>query len=706
MWTRNCGICVAHWLEPNEQVPLSAAEVSICPSCGSALEETSHGELGCMLCLLRIGLSGDESSKDSGPAKDDRFGIYLIDQHEDGSLYMLGRGAMGVTYRAIDTTLQRRVALKIINIDVATRSAEARERFMRGARAAAALRHENVATIYQFGIREESGQCFYAMELVEGETLEERVRRTGPLDARTTIAIGQQVADALAAAEKRGLVHRDLKPANLMLVRPEEETPDPQRHNEKLLVKVIDFGLAKAIKAEVDSMALTKGGFVGTPAFASPEQFENDALDVRSDIYSLGVTLWVALTGRNPFSGRSVEEIRSARQSGALPIEQLKAARVPSRLIALLESMLALEPAARPGTQDLMLRVRRCYAQANGLTKPIRLAFATGLVLMMAVLAFFFLWPSHSGLPQLHKKAPLNAAGTSNLQARDAYLKGRSLWSKRYYPTLKQAIEFFEKATALDPNYAQAYAALAETYSLVADADPLIGRSEDYAKAKAAARKAMELDPTLAAPHTALGLVAMNYEWDWATSEEEYKRAIELDPKYPTAHHWYAEMLCAQGRSDEAVAEIKWAHQLDPKSSVIESDTGKILFFGRRYDDAVEALQTALKSDPTFITAHQFLAQVYTEKALYDKALIEFKAGEGSDLELHPWTNANIGRTLALAGRKGEALQKLHELLDIRKGHELEPQVFIPIYIGLGEKDEVFALLEKEYDVRSVGLTL
>ena len=207
---------------------------------------------------------------------------------------------MGVTYRATDTSLQRKVALKIIKTDIAERSADARERFMREARAAAALRHENIATIHQFGMRLETGQYFYAMELIEGETLEERVRRAGPLNARTTIKIAQQVTSALAAAEKRGLVHRDLKPANLMLVSTDGETARVT-NNAKLLVKIIDFGLAKAIHTQTDPKSLTHDRFVGTPAFASPEQFEHSALDVRSDIYSLGETLWFALTGKTPF---------------------------------------------------------------------------------------------------------------------------------------------------------------------------------------------------------------------------------------------------------------------------------------------------------------------------------------------------------------------------------------------------------------------
>ena len=307
-----------------------------------------------MSCLLRAGIGSEEETvQDSTPDALEggmRFGVYEIDCHADGSLYELGRGAMGVTYRATDTSLQRKVALKIIKTDIAERSADARERFMREARAAAALRHENIATVYQFGMRLETGQYFYAMELIEGETLEERVRRAGPLDARTTIKIAQQVTSALAAAEKHGLVHRDLKPANLMLVSPDGETADVS-NNKKLLVKIIDFGLAKAIHTQTDPKSLTHDRFVGTPAFASPEQFEHSALDVRSDIYSLGETLWFALTGKTPFAGRTVEEIHRAQKSNVLPVEQLKAAHVPPRLRSLLESMLALEPASRPGTQ-------------------------------------------------------------------------------------------------------------------------------------------------------------------------------------------------------------------------------------------------------------------------------------------------------------------------------------------------------------------
>jgi serine/threonine protein kinase/Flp pilus assembly protein TadD len=367
---------------------------STCSNCGGVLEETPGGGLGCMSCLLRAGIGSEEETvQDSTPDALEgglRFGVYEIDCHPDGSLYELGRGAMGVTYRATDTSLQRKVALKIIKIDIAERSADARERFMREARAAAALRHENIGTIHQFGMRLETGQYFYAMELIEGETLEERVRRAGPLDARTTIKIAQQVTSALAAAEKHGLVHRDLKPANLMLVSRDSETAHVT-NDKKLLVKIIDFGLAKAIHTQIDPKSLTHDRFVGTPAFASPEQFEHAALDVRSDIYSLGETLWFALTGKTPFAGHSVEEIHRAQKSNVLPIEQLKAAHVPSRLRSLLESMLALEPASRPGTHELSAQLQRCSPEARSVRRTHVTLAAAALLILGASAAIIFL---------------------------------------------------------------------------------------------------------------------------------------------------------------------------------------------------------------------------------------------------------------------------------------------------------------------------
>ncbi|PYJ26402.1 MAG: hypothetical protein DME90_11840, partial [Verrucomicrobia bacterium] len=383
----------------------SSQQISTCPNCGAALEETSGGGGGCKFCLLQAGIgSREETVHDSTPAPLEggvRFGVYEIDCHADGNLCELGRGAMGVTYRATDTSLQRKVALKIIKTDIAERSADARERFVREARAAAALRHEHIATVYQFGVRLETGQYFYAMELIEGETLDERVRRAGPLDARTIIGITEQVTSALAAAEKQGLVHRDLKPANLMLINPDDPkvTGSDQARSKRSriralrksgipMVRIIDFGLAKALHSATDPKSLTHDKFVGTPAFASPEQFEHSALDVRSDIYSLGETLWFALTGKIPFAGRTPSEILRAQKSNVLPTEQLKVAHVPHRLKSLLESMMAFEPASRPGTSELAARLQRCSPEADSVRRT-RAGLAAAFILILGATGFF-----------------------------------------------------------------------------------------------------------------------------------------------------------------------------------------------------------------------------------------------------------------------------------------------------------------------------
>src|SRR6476646_3861862 len=365
--------------------------IPICPDCGTRLEGGFSRNLGrCMICLLRVGFDDVEEPNEAPPSSvADRLGNYRIARRDDGSLWELGRGAMGVTYRAVDTSLKRPVALKLIDSEWAKRGAEARERFMREARTAASLRHPNIATVYHFGIREESGQCFCAMELVEGETLETRVRRTGPLDTLTTIDIALQVSSALAAAEKQGLVHRDLKPSNLMLVVAESDANESGPGRAETLVKVIDFGVAKALAEKPDAMGLTHGGFVGTPAFASPEQFTNAQVDVRSDIYSLGGTLWYLLTGKRPFQGTTIEQIRVSQRSRALPIEQLKAARVPSRLISLLVSMLASEPAARPTVRTLTLQLQDCRVHFLMPWKPPRrLALAAAVIALASAVAF------------------------------------------------------------------------------------------------------------------------------------------------------------------------------------------------------------------------------------------------------------------------------------------------------------------------------
>ena len=262
------------------------------------------------------------------------FQHYQILRRDDGSLWELGRGAMAVTYKAVDNNLCCSVALKVVSV-LNLDDAHTRARFVREARAAAALRHRNIASVYHLGNDEQS--YFYAMEFVDGETVEDLVIRRGPLPAAEALGIAAQVARALGAAAKQGLVHRDIKPANLMVVREDDD--------DSLIVKVIDFGLARRAVVADETAQITLSGFVGTPQYASPEQIEERDLDSRSDIYSLGVTLWFMFTGQPTFSG-PLARISAQHLSSEPPWALV--AHLPASVRALLARMLQKNPADRP----------------------------------------------------------------------------------------------------------------------------------------------------------------------------------------------------------------------------------------------------------------------------------------------------------------------------------------------------------------------
>jgi serine/threonine protein kinase len=283
----------------------------------------------------------------------DRFQHFQVLRRPDGSLWELGRGAMGITYQAFDTNLRCDVALKVINAQYLN-SETARQRFLREARAAAQLRHPNVASVFHLGNSE--GGFFYAMEFVDGETVERKVQRDGPLAPDLALRIARQVTRALITADRQKLVHRDIKPSNIMLVKEDDE--------DHLLVKVIDFGLAKSLVAVADqSLTVTLGGFVGTPHFASPEQLEEKEIDVRSDIYSLGATLWFMLAGRPPFQGSMASVIH---QHLAQPVPQDVLLKPVAKAVDFtVERQLAAQPARAPqrsGRPPISLRAAQKFA--------------------------------------------------------------------------------------------------------------------------------------------------------------------------------------------------------------------------------------------------------------------------------------------------------------------------------------------------------
>src|SRR5438552_15702715 len=361
--------------------------VGICATCGRPLTQVgSKGE--CLRCLVSLGFAAEDSRSEQHQSRLTpgrlRYDHFEVEVGADGVAVELGAGAMATTYRARDTVLNSTVALKVIDRKVA-QTPGVRSRFLREARAAAHIHHPNVARVSHYG--EQDGECFYVMELVEGETLEAKVRREGPLPLALALETIEQVARALAAAEACGVVHRDIKPSNIML----ESDPGGSAP----IVKVIDYGIAKVLAPEAERGAeQTQTGFIGTPAFASPEQFAQSGetrLDTRSDIYSLGVTFWYLLSGRVPFVGRTLEEIRG-RQAESLPVEQLKGLDVPARIFALLKSMLAPDPKDRPqSARELLSAIHRCHSKfsAEARLRRRRFAVATaGAVFVIAAIAF------------------------------------------------------------------------------------------------------------------------------------------------------------------------------------------------------------------------------------------------------------------------------------------------------------------------------
>ena len=285
---------------------------------------------------------------------------------------------------------------------------------------------------------------------------------------------------------------------------------------------------------------------------------------------------------------------------------------------------------------------------------------------------------------------------TESNEAYQLYLKGRFYWDKRTGEALKKAIEYFDQAIEKDPGFALAYAGLADCYVVPAI---LLPPREAMPKAKAAAMRALELDETLAEAHTSLGRVLAAYEWNWTSAEKEFKRAIELNPRYATAHQWYGGFLEATGRRNEAIAERKRAQELDPLSLVINFELGLAFFYSRDYDKAIEQFQKTLELDQNFPPPHVFLPAAYEQKGMYSEAMAEFKKAipqrGGPEWSLR---KGGLGRLYAILGKKNEARTELDELKQLAAQEYVPATSIALIYASLGEKDEAFAWLEKGYE--------
>jgi TolB-like protein/DNA-binding winged helix-turn-helix (wHTH) protein/Tfp pilus assembly protein PilF len=303
--------------------------------------------------------------------------------------------------------------------------------------------------------------------------------------------------------------------------------------------------------------------------------------------------------------------------------------------------------------------------------------------------------PLGFGDPKIAIPAPKTLLAPQEYEAYDLYLKGRYFWNKRTPQGFEHAIECFQQAIARDPNYARAYAGLADTYALQSGYT-LTPPTELMPKARAAALKALELNEGLAEAHTSLALITENYDWDWKTAEKEYRRAIELNPNYATAHHWYAEFLSWQGRFDEAFAESERARQLDPLSLIIASDNAAILYYSRQYDRAIAQCRAVLEMEPNFPRAH-LVVLAYVEKGQFRDALADMEKWDATE----PWTWAWRAYIYGRAGQSAQAHHALEKLKELYRRQHGSPDPILWAYLGMGDRDLTFAWFEKAYATHS-----
>jgi tetratricopeptide (TPR) repeat protein len=291
---------------------------------------------------------------------------------------------------------------------------------------------------------------------------------------------------------------------------------------------------------------------------------------------------------------------------------------------------------------------------------------------------------------------------TEDFEAYQLYLRGRFAWNKRKPEHLQQSIKFYQAAIDREPTFAHAYAGLADSYSLLGDSVALSAH-DAYPKAKAAAIRALEINENLAEAHTSLAWVLQTYEWDWAGAEREYRRAIELNPNYATAHQWYAEFLMAMGRHEEAIAEIRRAKELDPLSIVISGVEGWLLFHARDYDRSLEQYRKTIELDPKFNRLWEFPAKIYEQKEDYENAIaahrraVEIKGGSPVEQDALEEAYEKFG-VKGYWEKRLEILQRQQQISAIRFYNLAE------IYVRLGDKEKAFTHLEKSLKEREYSI--
>jgi eukaryotic-like serine/threonine-protein kinase len=732
----------------------------------------------------------------------------------------LGAGGMGEVYRARDTRLGRTVAVKLLR--AGSINAMSRLRFQREARAASALNHPNICTVYDVG--ECEGQPYLVMEYLEGETLRERLHR-GPLPLEELLDVGIQIASALEAAHSHRILHRDIKDANVFVT---------NLHD----AKVLDFGIAKVMERaaiavttrsyEPTTSPLTlmteTGAAIGTVAYMSPEQARGEELDARSDLFSSGVLFYQMATGKLPFQGntpavifdsilnKEPTSVRHLRPEVPRMLDRVIHSTLEKERDRRVQSAAELRTALQGVKHELDSRLRWLHTLGTWSSRRRVLLLTALLVVLLVVAGTARIWPPRLFGPKIRSlavlplqnasgdmqqeyfaegmtealindlsrisalqviKAPRKPAreiahelgvdaivdgsvtrsgdqvgfsakviqattdrslwaknyqrnlrdilalqsevardvaseikvrvtpqekaafanpGTVNSKAYEAYLRGRQFSNRQTEPGYRKAIEEFRLSIEESPNYAPAYAGLADSYSNISwwFVPPL----DVLDVAKAAASRAVHIDPTLAEGHVSLALITGFVEWDWPAAEKELQTALSLNPGLADAHHWYAHLLEAVGRINDSLLELKRAHELDPLSPIFDKDLALAYFYRRDYVQASAQLRKILEVEPGFWRGHMTMGQLYLQKQMLPEAIIELKQARtisGSNA----LPSAGLGHAYALFGQVAEARRILKELEDRSKSSYVLPEAIAEIYLALGQDDLAMQWLER-----------
>jgi serine/threonine protein kinase/tetratricopeptide (TPR) repeat protein len=299
------------------------------------------------------------------------------------------------------------------------------------------------------------------------------------------------------------------------------------------------------------------------------------------------------------------------------------------------------------------------------------------------------------------EKSQLTKRYTESVEAYNLYLQGRFFWNKRTEEGLSKAETYFEKAIAADPNFALGYAGLADVYNMFGDY-AILPKKEVSPKAREAASKALELDNTLCEAHTSLAWIKLDYDWDWEGAEREFKRAIELNPGYATAHLWYSWMLLMTARFDEGIEEIRIAMELDPLSPLIREVLGEAYYFSGQYDQAIDECKKTLVIESNIHNAHHLLGRIYVQKSMFEEAIREFQKAIDLSNRKILWYLGDLGYAFGIMGNKDKAIEILEELHEQSKQRHVSNIVMVLVYLGLGEEERALDYLEKGIEEHEV----